>query len=107
MIQKKSEVTFLFKTIMHDEIAQVGKPSDMMDESSSQYMDSRWHCGQKSSAYWYYTTASFSWKGKFSYTPKGLLTHRIVQFKVFDEKNHQSDDAHNKISSPAEMKVYR
>lgn len=51
MIQKKSEVTFLFKTIMHDEIAQVGKPSDMMDESSSQYMDSRWHCGQKSSAY--------------------------------------------------------
>ena len=83
---------------MHDEIAQVGKPSDMMDESGSQYMDSRWHCGQKSSAYWYYTTASFSWKGKFSYTPKGLLTRRIVQFKLFDEKNHQSD-AQNKISS--------
>ena len=87
---------------MHDEIAQVGKPSDMMDESSSQYMDSRWHCGQKSSAYWYYTTASFSWKGN-SLIPKGLLT-RIVQFKIFDEKNHQSDDAQNKISSPAEWK---
>ena len=27
-----------------------------------------------------------------------------VQFKLFDEKNHQSDDAQNKISSPAEWK---
>ena len=38
-----------------------------------------------------------------SLIPKGLLT-RIVQFKIFDEKNHQSDDAQNKISSPAEWK---
>ena len=76
---------------MHDEIAQVGKPSDMMDESGSQYMDSRWHCGQKSSAYWYYTASS--WKGKF--LPKGLTR---IQFKLFDQKNHQSD-AQNKISS--------
>ena len=52
----------------------------MMDEFSSQYMDPRWHCGQKSSAYWYQVLKEI---------PKGLVS----TFSSITSKR----SSHNKI----------